>query len=98
MNLESARGGGGRGGRRTARAGALTVAENNLRACGCALQANLFVHTDLAYAQDVQRYFGQATHTMCTTFTNLGATVWGETAYGFPGLQVLGARINASIP
>ena len=26
-----------------------------------ALQANLFVHTDLAYAQDVQRYFGQAT-------------------------------------
>ena len=74
------------------------MAENNLRACGCALQANLFVHTDLAYAQDVQRYFGQATHTMCTTFTNLGATVWGETAYGFPGLQVLGARINASIP
>ena len=26
-----------------------------------ALQANLFVHTDLAYAHDVQRYFGQAT-------------------------------------
>ena len=26
-----------------------------------ALQANLFVHTDLAYAHDVQQYFGQAT-------------------------------------